>query len=548
MYKTFLILISVLFFNITFAQYTPSSITVDTAITKATKTKSFYLKNPVNRAIQITNIRTLTQQFTFITSPFTLNALDSILVSISFSSNQNVTYRDFFIFENKGLNSPIVYYVTATAKYPEALYSFTQGLFDEALKTALRSFTTTGYIQLGYNTARDKMFETVDDYGGDTIECVYIGRKIKATNRTEAQNQNFNTEHTLPQSIFNSAEPMVSDLFHLYPTDAAPNSARSNYPFGIPVTNITYDVGGSKLGKDASGETVFEPRDVHKGNVARSLFYFCVKYNTSIGSFMSAKQEGILRQWNNFDTVDTRERLRNTRIKSFQNVYNPFIDHPELVERIRSTYTVANTVLKAEVSASPFNVKYDTLNANDTASYYVAVLNYGTGSLIINSAAASIPQFTVENVPSNIPAGELRYIKVKFKPTETSQTYNGTLTIQNNDSNIIVNLQGFSNTQTNVRYISSEVPKELILMQNFPNPFNPYTKIKFAIPNDLAGKYFTLKVYDLTGKEVKELVNASLNAGYYETEFNGSGLSSGVYIYRLNTGTYQLQKKFTLIK
>lgn len=548
MYKFILVILSVFCFNAAFAQYMPSLITVDTAITKVTKSKSFYVKNPVNRTIYITNIRTLTQQFTFTNAQYTLNAFDSVMVTINFNTNQNLTYRDFFIFENKGLNSPIVYYVAATAKYSDVIYSFTQGLVDEALKTALRSFTTTGYVQLGYNTARDKMFETVDDYGGDTIECVYIGRKIKAVNRTEAQNQGFNTEHTMPQSIFNSAEPMVSDLFHLYPTDEAPNSARSNYPFGLPVTNITYNVGGSKLGKDAFGETVFEPRDLHKGNVARSLFYFCVKYNTSIGSFMSAKQEGILRQWNLFDTVDTREKLRNTRIKSFQNVYNPFIDHPEFAERIRSMYSVANTVLKSEVSASPFNVTYDTLNANDTSSYYVALLNYGSGSLIVNSAVSSIPQFIVENVPNNVPAGEMRYIKVKFKPTETSQTYNGTLTIQNNDSNITVNLTGFSNMQTNIRNISSAVPKELTLMQNYPNPFNPVTTIRFAVPKKLSGSEVSLRVYDLTGKEVANPVNTRLNEGFYETELNASKLSSGVYIYILQSGNYKLQKKFVLVK
>lgn len=80
------------------------------------------------------------------------------------------------------------------------------------------------------------MFETIDDYGGDTIECVYTGRKIRATNRTEAQNQNFNTEHTWPQSFFNELEPMRSDLYHLYPTDETANNVRSNFDFGRALT------------------------------------------------------------------------------------------------------------------------------------------------------------------------------------------------------------------------------------------------------------------------------------------------------------------------
>ncbi len=549
MYKKLLVLLLLFCIKSTYAQFVPSLVTVDTTITKNIKSKSFYIKNPVNRVIQITNIRTLTQQFTFNSAPFNVNPFDSALVTINFYTNQNITYRDFFIFENIGLNSPIVYYLVATAKYPDALYSFTQGLTDEPLKTALRTFTTTGYITLGYNTARDHMYGTIDHYESpDTLECVYTGRRAYVKTRAQATNQGFNCEHTYPQGFFNSADPMVSDIFHLYPTDDAANSARGNYPFGLPVTDITFNVGGSKLGKDSQNETVFEPRNVHKGNVARSLFYFSVKYSGNYGGFMTAKQEGIMRQWNTSDTVDSKERLRNTRIKSFQNVYNPFIDHPELVERIKSTYSVIPAINKSEISASPFNVVFDTLAVNDTSSYYVAVMNYGTGNLSINSVTSSIPQFIVESNPASVPQNELRYIKVKFKPTETNQTYNGVLTIQNPDSNITVNLRGFSNMQTGILTISTQIPQELTLMQNFPNPFNPVTRIRFAVPVKLSGVNVSLSVYDLTGKKIANLINTNMNAGYYETEFNGSNLASGVYIYRIQAGTFTEQKKFTLIK
>ncbi len=549
MYKKLLVLLLLFCIKSTYAQFVPSLVTVDTTITKNIKSKSFYIKNPVNRVIQITNIRTLTQQFTFNSAPFNVNPFDSALVTINFYTNQNITYRDFFIFENIGLNSPIVYYLVATAKYPDALYSFTQGLTDEPLKTALRTFTTTGYITLGYNTARDHMYGTIDHYESpDTLECVYTGRRAYVKTRAQATNQGFNCEHTYPQGFFNSADPMVSDIFHLYPTDDAANSARGNYPFGLPVTDITFNVGGSKLGKDSQNETVFEPRNVHKGNVARSLFYFSVKYSGNYGGFMTAKQEGIMRQWNTSDTVDSKERLRNTRIKSFQNVYNPFIDHPELVERIKSTYSVIPAINKSEISASPFNVVFDTLAVNDTSSYYVAVMNYGTGNLSINSVTSSIPQFIVESNPASVPQNELRYIKIKFKPTETNQTYNGVLTIQNPDSNITVNLRGFSNMQTGILTISTQIPQELTLMQNFPNPFNPVTRIRFAVPVKLSGVNVSLSVYDLTGKKIANLINTNMNAGYYETEFNGSNLASGVYIYRIQAGTFTEQKKFTLIK
>jgi hypothetical protein len=491
----------------------------------------------------------LLSQFTFTTTPFNINPFDSVLVTLNFKTNQNITYKDFFIFENKGLKYPLVYYVVATAKYPDVLYAFTQGLFDEPLKTVLKSFTLNGHIPLTYNTARDAMYGTIDHYSSpDTIECVYTGRKAIVRTRTEATAQNFNCEHTFPQSFFNEASPMVCDIFHLYPTDETANSYRSNYDFGLPITNITFNVGGSKLGKDFENETVFEPRDAHKGNVARSLFYFCITYPSHLGGYMGLKQENILRAWNVFDTVDSKEMLRNTRIHTAQNTWNPFIDHPELVDRIKSIYTTANTAPKPEVSASPFNVVYDTLASNDTSSYYVAVMNYGTSSLSITSATSSIPQFVVESFPSSVPQNELRYIKVKFHPTATNQTYNGVLTIQNNDSNITVNLKGFSGSQTGVINVSSEIPNEFSLMQNYPNPFNPATKIRFAIPQNLSGKFVSLKVFDITGKEVSVLVNESLQTGFYETSFDAVGLASGVYIYRLQAGNFVEQKKLTVVK
>ena len=404
----------------------------------------------------------------------------------------------------------------ATAKYPDVLYSFTQGLIDEPLKAALKTFTTTGHIPLTYNTARDAMYGTIDHYESpDTLECVYIGRRAVVRTRAEATANGFNCEHTLPQSFFNSAEPMVSDIFHLYPTDDVPNNTRSNYAFGLPITNITYNVNGSKLGTDATNEIVFEPRDVHKGNVARSLFYFCVTYPTNFGTYMSLKQENILRVWNVLDTVDYKERLRNTRIHAAQNTWNPFIDHPELVERIKSTFTVSNTVLKPKISAAPFNVVYDTLASNDTSSYYIGLLNYGTGNLSITSAISSIPQFIAESVPSTIPQSELRYLKVKFHPTAPNQTYNGVVTVQNGDSTITINLTGFSNSQTGVINISNEIPAEFSLLQNYPNPFNPTTKIRFGIPANLSGNNVSIRIYDITGREVSVLVNTNLKAGFY---------------------------------
>lgn len=88
-------------------------------------------------------------------------------------------------------------------------------------------------------------------------------------------------------------------------------------------------------------------------------------------------------------------------------------------------------------------------------------------------------------------------------------------------------------------------PSKFSLSQNYPNPFNPTTKINFTIAT--AGQV-TLKIYDMTGKEIKTLVNEVKNPGFYTLDFNGANLSSGIYLYKISTGSYSETKKMSLIK
>jgi thermitase len=95
------------------------------------------------------------------------------------------------------------------------------------------------------------------------------------------------------------------------------------------------------------------------------------------------------------------------------------------------------------------------------------------------------------------------------------------------------------------------LPKEFVLYQNYPNPFNPSTKIKYNIAssiNDNGDGLVSLKIYDILGNEVSILVNEIKQPGYYEIEFDSGSLSSGVYFYRLQAGSFVQTKKFLLIK
>jgi|GEM_PF-2163226 len=89
------------------------------------------------------------------------------------------------------------------------------------------------------------------------------------------------------------------------------------------------------------------------------------------------------------------------------------------------------------------------------------------------------------------------------------------------------------------------LPSSTKLFQNYPNPFNPVTKIKYQLSK---ASYVTIKLYDMLGREVKELINDTQEAGYYELNFDGSGLSSGTYIYRITAGDFVDSKKLILLK
>jgi hypothetical protein len=89
------------------------------------------------------------------------------------------------------------------------------------------------------------------------------------------------------------------------------------------------------------------------------------------------------------------------------------------------------------------------------------------------------------------------------------------------------------------------IPTEYNLSQNYPNPFNPTTVINYALPK---ASYVTLKIYDISGREVSTLVSEEKSTGYYNVTFNASGLSSGVYFYKLTAGNFTQTKKLNLVK
>jgi hypothetical protein len=202
------------------------------------------------------------------------------------------------------------------------------------------------HVNLGYDGARKVLFGKIhlkNDAGGYYIEDVYCQKKFKGgsnvgPNAIPNANQ-INCEHTWPQSKFSRGFPadlQKADLHHLYPTDSKANSIRGNYDFAdvssdngeLAQTNCSSSKSGASV--TSGGDDFFEPPTNHKGNVARALFYFSVRYKISIPK----AEEEFLRKWHEIDPVDQDEMNRNEIIYQVQKDRNPFIDYPNLVNQI----------------------------------------------------------------------------------------------------------------------------------------------------------------------------------------------------------------------
>jgi hypothetical protein len=326
------------------------------------------------------------------TGAFVISDNTTAAIWIRFSPRHNIFHNSEMIIENTGRRGAVSVDLTGQGKYSNTYYNLTENLSEENLKTVLGAITGNGYVSLGYNTARDEMFMTIDNKkvngqgaAQNTLECVYTGRQaVGYTSRTDCQtNFSFNTEHTFPQTFFSSAEPMKSDLHHLFPTDDNANNQRGDNPFG-PVNNPSWTNGGS-----SSDGITFEPRDLQKGVAARSLFYFVLRYQ-DYSNFV-APQESILRTWFQSFPVSSQERTRNSDIYSVQQNRNPFVDYPVFLERIQSITSNSVAPLNSSVDLSEDTMIYGTIQPNVPVTYSLVIVNNGNTSVNLTNFALTHP-------------------------------------------------------------------------------------------------------------------------------------------------------------
>ena len=213
----------------------------------------------------------------------------------------------------------------------EGYYDGADGLSGVDLRTFLRMRVNNGKTLVDYGTARYVLDDTDrDPNNANNLILVYLGTSVSGVWDGGAT---WNREHVWPQSLLgvaavNNVANAASDLQNLKPANPAENSSRSNKYFDNVTNAHTYN-----------------PRDAVKGDIARILMYMDLAYsnlnlvNTYPATYQMGKLD-VLLQWHLQDPVDDFERNRNEIIFGYQNNRNPFIDHPEFVEKIWGPITL----------------------------------------------------------------------------------------------------------------------------------------------------------------------------------------------------------------
>lgn len=238
---------------------------------------------------------------------------------------------------------PDGYYNSAVGKSGEelrsALYDIIKGHTSIDYSALWNSYRTTDVMPSG------KVWDIYSDVPGGTA-AYYYDFGINQCGTYSQEGMCYNREHTVPQSWFDEATPMKSDLFHLYPTDGWVNNKRGNLPYGEVNSPTWTSTNGSKLGPcsyPGCTGNAFEPIDSFKGDLARTYFYMSVRYmdkdlgqepeSVFSGSNLVGWAKNMFLEWNNMDPVSQKEVNRNNVIyNTIQHNRNPFIDCPELVD------------------------------------------------------------------------------------------------------------------------------------------------------------------------------------------------------------------------
>lgn len=360
---------------------------------------------------------------------------------------------------------------------PSSYYDGLTGLSCNTLKAALYTKISTGYLEQTNSSlwanfqktdkrrndanTKDIVWDIYTDKPSTTGECefIFVTDQDNGTLGT-VECQKFNREHTMPQSWFSSAAPMVTDLFEVYPTDKYLNAQHDNFPYGEVnmggADAVTYN-NGSRRGPSAIAGvtgTVFEPIDAYKGDIARSYLYMATRYHTIIAGWDKLDPSGdkaldgkqypafeipflkMLLKWHHNDPVSQKEIDRNNAIFCFQKNRNPYIDKPELVDLVWNPACAGAELLpvdlvffKGTLSGEKVLLKWDAANEVNLKKYVIERSTNGSTFIVTGEIASSGHSYY--NYADNISklSGQRLYYRLKMTDKDGSFKYSDVISV-----------------------------------------------------------------------------------------------------------------------
>ncbi len=493
------------------AQVTLSKTQLDfgDVLTTEDKELAVNVTNTSGASLEIKAVKVYNSDFTYSTPNTTIATGATEKVRVTFAPRHNVVYNSELIFV---LDDGSEYRIDliGNGKYEGTYYASTYNKSYQDLKDALKTRLASGYVNLGYTGARDQMYANIDNVNGK-VRCVYTDREATFNTRSGANSNSFNCEHTWPQSLFSSREPERADIHHLFPTDVSANSRRANYPFGV-VSSASWTEGGSKLG----GNT-FEPRDAQKGATARAMMYFVIRYQ-DYSNFIDG-QEAILKQWHTTYPPSAFEIQRNEKIFTYQKNRNPFVDHPEFLERINLIGGTDSKPIIKSAELMQEELVYSYVTSTETRNVYI--INTGNQDLTNISAVSSANgNVVVNSIQSSAAEGEVSLVEIGFKNLPDG-TYNDVLTIN------LQNQVG-QTIEVPVTFTIGQASSKDILITTIKTHYNPNTQHISFVDAPKGIQY--IEIWNTAGQQViLNDISTSL------TDIPFAGQKPGVYFVVIKT-------------
>jgi len=419
---------------------------------------------------------------------------------------------------------------------------------------------------LGYDYARDIMYSQIDQQPDNLLECVYSGFTIELDPEmdpsTDAYYKGINCEHTWPQSYGAGDEPQKSDMHHLFPCKSNVNSSRGNSPYAenldsetdkwyyediileeIPTANI--DLYSEK---DNGGSGYFEPRETHKGDAARAMFYFYTMYEAAAEEDFFLQQQDILFKWHIYDPVSEVEMQRSEAIATYQDYGNPFVIDETLISRIwYQDYLVQDRALlnKSKLSFATAQDFQSGKNFVFTNCYpneiNIEEIGFDTPDLFqTNFTTADYPILVERLADLQIDVLPLDMRREMISDTLRLVTDHGTFSLE-------IEYEGdyFVDASTDLVVESK--------LSNYPNPFSPkgraaQTVIRYSLDSEESPD---ITIYNVRGEQVIRFSDLSVGRGelaWNGRDANGQIVPSGVYVYKLQNSTISKTAKMLLLK